>query len=120
MYSRSTGTPHVNCRWPLLDELHPDERAGVTVLPCGCVDLGQREGLRAVLRSLTRALGVEPTGRDRWRRAPYGWMLVHGGETQLLVAGVRHVHGVHHVRGLHLVESPVEAALVAWRALRAR
>lgn len=106
-------------RWPKLHELHPDERGAATELPCGCVDMSQPPGLRAVLRTLIRRMGLSPTGRDRWRRVPYGWQLVLGEREVYLFGGVPHVHTPYVVRGIHLVDAPAEAAVRALRVVQA-
>jgi hypothetical protein len=98
----------------LHSDLHPDEQAE---LPAGELDPRHPPVLRAVLRSVLRYLGHVPTGRDRWQRSPpYGWALVVGGQTQLLVS---RMHGVwQHLLVVGLSEEAVEAAVQALHAAR--
>jgi hypothetical protein len=103
--------------WPERTKLHPREREGAVALPCGCVDLTKPEGLRSLLRSVVRYVGLEPTGRERWRREQLGWRLVHGGGREVFFAGVRHVTHDRYVPGVHQLESPVEAAVAVHRAV---
>jgi hypothetical protein len=67
---------------------------------------------------MVRRMGLSPTGRDRWRRVPYGWQLVHGDKEVHLFGGVHHVHAPYVVRGIHLVQAPEEAAVRALRVVQ--
>jgi|JI7StandDraft_1071085.scaffolds.fasta_scaffold656530_1 hypothetical protein len=58
------------------EDLHPDDREGVPLLPDGRLDLTRPEALRGVLRSITRRVGADPDHGGRWTRGPLGWLLV--------------------------------------------